>query len=244
MSLKPALLKLCIAASALMSGAPDSPVRNYALVPNEELVVNTDTARSYVSTKSRKDGEKDLLALTESSKLEEFWIFAEGDGKSMWIEAGCLETSGSINMQWDRANELKYLSADSVSFYHIHPYEKPELIDYVQLPSHFDFSFCKRATVFVRDNVPYLKDNADCMVVVPTGVYTIKIEKGVIDDSELLEEYEEKVKAIESDIGSILTSGMTAFDYTVKNEKNFPELNKKLAERLTDKLVKVTFEKK
>ncbi len=220
------------------------------LVPSsvKSLYVNRGSTK-YSIKKSRTAGESDLLKLTQTESVEEAWIFAKyKNGVEEWFEIGEKydESSGTIekvDISFKRAplNQVDKLS--EVSFYHFHPKDTGNTHVLSQTPSAFDLDGTIRLFKSFRRVSFSLAAMFDNRIVVPTGVYKVKV-------STIFTSVEErtalnKIEDMNLERRSLKNTGKTSnFDYTSANRGNFAKENKKFAKKYSSADMTISFSPK
>lgn len=200
-----------------------------------KLRVNTDAVH-YKISKSREDGEKDLIELSETADKEEAWVFIkDSNGDSVWHEVGYNEKTDSATTD---LNMIKSLPADTaeISVYHHHPVEKIAFQDTSQTPSGKDAMGFLQGMQAVMVYNPELLNKIDFRVVTSSGVYVFKFKPGILTDQKLLDKVNRKIN--ELDIERLL---FPHFDYRHRNRANFQKENAGFARRFSNGLMQITF---
>lgn len=214
-------------------------------VSSDKLYVNT-SEKHYVMDKSREEGEKDLAELVKSGKLEEGWIFVDYKAGGRWYENGLDETGVTF---FADPKPLKAIAKEAhrinaLTFYQYHP-EKTK------------YKFAMSETVSGLDLYPYLwilkvvrhydislLDKLDFRVVVPSGMYTVRFAKVILDNEPLFREVTDLINKLTGTRLDILEGKSKEFDYSYSNEKNFPELNRKFSKMFSNECMRIIFEER
>ena len=221
-------------------------------------VFASDEKKLYISTnpvhysmeKSRSSGEKDLLEMTTTKKLEEGWFYVKyKDKKEIWKECTDNQTIASARLDLNEIHEVINKNLEELSFYHFHPniieeIKKNENLDYSQLPSSDDFKACLLLQDRIINFYPEHMMNIDCKIVVSTGIYTIQIHPDVIILGKRIAEFHKSLTKINQQMFLAEIGINKEFDYIMTKKDKFGEMNKNFAKTFSTEVLKIDFEEK
>jgi hypothetical protein len=233
---------------AIQKPNPESMV----VLPEKSLTVNISDSHEkfYSLERTRKKGERDMLLLTQTSGLEENWLFAKYEnGKEIFFENGIKERPDLVLIHplpllilYDKDKILE------LSYYHFHTLDKENGSAYrSETVSATDICGQIKVMTMIDKMLPFLLEKIDFRVIVSTGRYIIKFDKSFkkswneIDIQKLISEYGSKKYSSNTMEALCHMSDDKSFDYSQANKRNFAHLNNEWAKKYSTEMYSIEF---